>query len=265
VTNSHHAARVVRLEGGCNFRDVGGYKTRDGRTTRHGRVYRAGVLTYFTADDHAILNRLGVRAICDLRRDDERTREPTRWPDASVQGLAWGDSENMPTIRGMYAKYPEGAASMRRAMLDLYSALPAWMGPRIAGLCQSIASGQLPMVVHCAAGKDRTGVAIAVLLDALGVDRETIVNDYLLTNEVGSFEQFIATRVDSHLGLADAHRPLFSMPEDIRKVLFAADASYLAAALARIDQEFGGTESYLTNYVGIDAATQTAIRRALLD
>jgi protein-tyrosine phosphatase len=66
--------RILNLEGGCNFRDLGGYRTRDGREIKWGRVFRTGVLSYFTAADHEHLNRLGVRAICDLRRADERER-----------------------------------------------------------------------------------------------------------------------------------------------------------------------------------------------
>ena len=92
--------RVVELEGGCNFRDIGGYTTQSGQSVRWGRVYRTAVLSYFTDNDHAPLLDLGVRAICDLRRGDEREREPTRWPDASVRPVAWRDDASMPTIRG---------------------------------------------------------------------------------------------------------------------------------------------------------------------
>ncbi|HEX2493318.1 MAG TPA: tyrosine-protein phosphatase, partial [Steroidobacter sp.] len=87
------AGRVLAFEGGCNFRDVGGYRTHDGGQVRWGKVFRTGVLSYFTVNDHAALLRLGVRAICDLRRAEEREREPTRWPDADAQALYWEDGE----------------------------------------------------------------------------------------------------------------------------------------------------------------------------
>jgi protein-tyrosine phosphatase len=120
------------------------------------------------------------------------------------------------------------------------------------------------VVIHCAAGKDRTGVAIAVLLSALGVRRETIIEDYLLTNDAGNFEQFIATRKESHLGLADAHQPILSMPEDMRRKLFAADEAYLQAAFERIDSEYGDLEHFLKTYVRIDDQTLTKVRAQLL-
>ena len=257
--------RLLALEGGCNFRDIGGYATADGQTVRWGQVYRAGVLTYFTAADHGPLQRLGVRTICDLRRDEERHREPGRWPDAAANSLFWSDDENMPTVRGFAAKRPNTAAGMREALIDVYRALPAWMGPRIRGLFESVAAGRAPVVVHCAAGKDRTGVAIAVLLSALGVARPAILEDYLLTNEAGNFEAFIRSRSDSHLGLADAHSPLLSKPDDVRKVLFAADADYLEAAHRQIDTVHGGLNAYLRNVVGLSEQTIDNVRRVLLE
>lgn len=257
-------SRVLSLEGGCNFRDIGGYVTADGRSVRWGQVYRTGVLSYFNDNDRPSLMRLGVRAICDLRRSEEREREPTRWPDATVQSLSWGDSTNIPTVRGFAAGRPRTAEGMREAMIELYRALPVWMGPRIRGLFECVATDQTPVVVHCAAGKDRTGVAIAVLLGALGVDRRTITEDYLLTNDAGNFEQFILTRKESHLGLADAHQPLLSMPEEMRRSLFVADAAYLEAAFAHIDAEHGGVERYLSTSVQLEAGTLAKVRARLL-
>lgn len=256
--------RQLMLEGGCNFRDIGGYVAADGRAVQWGKVYRTGVLTYFTAADNEILTRLGVRAICDLRRADERAHEPTRWPDAATAALSWADGDNMPTIRAFAARHPNTAAGMHRAMVDLYRALPLWLGARIQGLFQCVANDELPVIVHCAAGKDRTGIAVAVLLSALGVGTATIVEDYLLTNDAGNFEEFLRSQRDARLGLADAHHPLMALPTDVRKVLFAADADYLQAAMEQIDQIHGGVDAYLRDVVKIDTATIDKVRETLL-
>jgi protein-tyrosine phosphatase len=257
--------RVLALEGGCNFRDIGGYRTDGNRMVRWGRVYRTGVLSYFTQKDRHALLRLGVHAICDLRRAEEREREPTRWPDSAAQALQWDDGHTTPTIRAFAANRPPTAAGMFDAMVDLYRALPAWMGGRIGGMFECLANAKAPLVVHCAAGKDRTGVAIAVLLRSLGVPTETIFEDYLLTNNAGNFEQFIRTRHAAHLGLADAHHPLLAMPEDVRRVLFSADASFLEAALEQIDALPGGLDGYLEQTARVTPATLERVRDLMVE
>ncbi len=256
--------RILCFEGGCNFRDVGGYRTHDARTVRWGMVYRTGVLTYFTENDHHALRGLGVRAICDLRRADERDREPTRWPDEQAQALCFSDGVDMPTIRALAAQQPSTAAGMFNAMVELYRLLPDWMGERIAGLFRCLAHGQAPLVVHCAAGKDRTGVAVAVLLRALGVPRDTVFEDYLLTNHSASFEAFLRTRSNAQLGLTDIHHPLLSMPPDVRDVLFSAEEAFLDAALNEIEARHGGVDRYLT-HVGADREVLARVRETMLE
>jgi protein-tyrosine phosphatase len=256
--------RLVSLEGGVNFRDIGGYRAGT-HTVQWGKVFRAGVLCYFTPNDHVTIGNLEIRAICDLRRAEERAREPTKWPNSIAAGLSWEDGTTMPTIRGFAASRPKTAAGMRDSMLELYRALPTWMAPRIHGLFECIASDRVPLVVHCAAGKDRTGVAIAVLLAALGVDERTIIEDYLLTNDVGNFERFIEARKDSHLGLTDAHQPLLSMPQEMRDALFVADADYLHMALTEIQNTYGDLEGYLKACVRLDDRTIARVRKSLLE
>ena len=138
--------RVLSFEGGCNFRDIGGYRAQDGRMVRWGQVYRTGLLTYFTERDHEPLMTLKVRAICDLRRAEEREREPSRWPDSAADALYWHDGAVMPTIRKLAVGRPVTAAGMFDVMTDLYRALPAWMGGRIGGMFQCIAHGKVPVV-----------------------------------------------------------------------------------------------------------------------
>jgi len=261
---SSERPRLLNFEGGCNFRDIGGYRTHSGRTVRWGKVYRTGVLAYFTSNDHPDLLKLGVRAICDLRRKDEREREPTRWPDPRARALAWHDGEGAPTIRSYAAERPHTAAGMHDSMIELYRALPVWMAARIRGMFESIAADESPLIVHCAAGKDRTGLAIAVLLRALDVPHDTVIEDYLLTNTSGDFERFIRSRLDAQLGLTDAHSPLLAMPPEMRRVLFSADETFLNAAFEVIE-ELGGFDAYLERVVQTSAHVRAKLHDVLLE
>jgi protein-tyrosine phosphatase len=259
-------ARILSLQGGCNFRDLGGYRTRHGRQVAWGKVFRTGVLSYLTDDDHTRLNTLRVRSICDLRRAEERTREPTRWPSGDTQHLHWEDGTAPPSIRALAAQYqhPFTAAGMHATMLDLYRELPNWMVPRLRGMFDRVTNNDVPMVVHCAAGKDRTGIAIALLLAVLDVPYDIIVEDYLLTNTAGDFEQFILDQHNAQLGLAMNSHPLLEMPTDIRRVIFSADAAYLHSAFERIESDHGSTDAFLENVIGVDAGQREKIRDRLL-
>jgi protein-tyrosine phosphatase len=254
----------LNFSGGCNFRDIGGYGTQGGQTIRWGKVYRTGVLSYFTQDDAQHLIKLNVRTICDLRRAEERAREPTKWPDTTTVHLNWDDGPAPTQIRDFAARHPSNGAGMHAAMIEFYRALPLWMAPRLGAIFSQVAQDRAPLIVHCAAGKDRTGIAIALLLSVLGVPEDTIVADYLLTNEAVDLVQFALTNHQAQLGIAVNRHPLLTLPEDVRRVIFSAHADYLHAAFEQINGDHGNTERFLETKAGVDSAMRQRIREVLL-
>jgi protein-tyrosine phosphatase len=152
---------------------------------------------------------------------------------------------------------------MHAAMIDLYRELPEWMTPRLRGFFSRISQGEVPVLVHCAAGKDRTGIAIALLLTVLDVLHETIIEDYLLTNTCDIL-QFTLTQYQAQLGVAAGDHPLLSMPYDIRRVLFAAHVDYLNAAFDQMARDHGDVLEYLRKEIGVDDGMRLKMQTALL-
>jgi protein-tyrosine phosphatase len=148
-------------------------------------------------------------------------------------------------------------------MMDLYRVLPAWMAPRLRGIFSRIAQGEVPILVHCAAGKDRTGIAIALLLTVLDVPHETIIADYLLTNTCDILE-FTLQQYQTQSDVSSGDHPLLTMPDDIRRVLFAAHHDYLQAAFDQMARDHGDTHEFIRQGIGVDDAMRSQVRAALL-
>ena len=176
--------RVLPLQGGRNFRDLGGYRTADGRSVKWGLLYRSGQMHDLTAADYTYLQKRGIRTVCDFRDTGERTREPTLWPAGQRPKVLSDDY----TLDVSAMKLPGDPAGWTReqvvtAMTATYPQLLDQFNGQYARMFAELLAGDVPLAFHCTAGKDRTGVAAALLLTALGVPRTTVVEDYLLSNQ----------------------------------------------------------------------------------
>jgi len=233
---------------------MGGYPTRFGRPVRWGRVYRAGELVRITDRDVATLDSLRLRVIYDLRTSGERERRPARPWGAAVRRLSrdyMHSGADLPSATGGTSPTRD---RMRHTMLTLYRNLPFDQADAFRLLLREIAAGELPLLFNCAGGKDRTGVFAALLLDLLGVAREDVVADYLLSNDYldGGRKRFL-----DHYG-RDAVDPAAWEP------LLVVDAEYLDATFAEIDARHGGTNNYVA-WLGLTEANVAAIRNHLLE
>ena len=248
----------LRLESAFNLRDFGGYATADGRMVRRGMLYRSGTMALLSDADAAHLRSLGIRAICDFRRGNERTAEPTLWHGAEVDYFCRDYSESSGLLGEMLKRTDATAEDMRQAMLSLYRVIPVDHAASYRAMFAQIANGRVPILINCSAGKDRTGVGAALILAALGVPRETIVADYLLTNEHADWNWLLAQR-NTLVARARRVRP------EVLEPLLTVDVAYLDALFAVLDERHGGVDGYLTETLGVDEAAREALRARLLD
>jgi protein-tyrosine phosphatase len=213
-----HPDRVVGLEAAHNFRDLGGYPARGGATTRWGRLFRADGLQRLTAADLDTLRSLGLRTVVDLRS----TGEIERWgafPVASVQL----DLVHHPVIDRTWDHDPDDQRGDREFLVAAYRQMLAVGAPRFALAIEELARpGALPAVFHCAAGKDRTGLLAALILESLGVPRSVVLADYELTVQgMQRLRTWLeVNHPDLAAGLADAPSAfLAALPEALDEVL----------------------------------------------
>ncbi len=254
-----------------NFRDLGGYETTDGRWVRWNRIYRSNDLSTLTRSDLEDLGHLGVRLVCDLRSESERLAKPDREVEVDAQTRSAGargtEWLNLPVVQKgvdpslMREKIRTGgitALGVRGLMRQAYRDFVTEHSGEWAVMLRRIAKPEsLPTVLHCTAGKDRTGFASALILLSLGVSEETVFEDYLLTNQ---YREAFHRRVLRWV-------PLYSLfrtdPEDLLPLL-EARPEYLRVSLDTIDELYGSLDAYLEQALGVTPARRAALRANLL-
>jgi protein tyrosine/serine phosphatase len=212
-------ARLLPLVGAYNFRDLGGYPTTDGRSTRWGRLFRSDTLQELTSQDLQLLREIGLASVIDLRTANEIERtgrgvlrsEPVKYVNFSVLPDAGGE---------------------RQAATALVESFGVIADP-----------DSYPLVFHCQAGKDRTGVLAALVLGCLGVERSAIVDDYVLT----------ATRMDLILGRLRRDPQYADRFDELPPSVFVVEASTMEGFLDGLDERFGGARKWALG-VGVTEA-----------
>ena len=235
------------LDGASNFRDLGGYPTVDKRVVRVGMVYRSGALHALTHADHERLRTLGVRVAIDLRPPEEQAAEPTNAPFLRIVPV--------PLMRGERTSDPSALANGEGYLRDRYSEIVLDRAPDIGTVFQELSCADgLPAVIHCAAGKDRTGVVSALLLLSLGVDEPTVLDDYELTSKYAA-----ATRVQEMSSKLSGS----GLPPAVVAGLLGTSRSALADAIEALRQAHGTVEDYLVGAAGVSQADLTRLRGRL--
>jgi protein-tyrosine phosphatase len=256
------AERVLPLEGAHNFRDLGGYAAADGRRLRWGRLFRSDDISKLSDADLAYLSRLGLRLVCDFRSDAERGDAPDRLPVPAPETafLPIADPKVDPlALRERILSGNLGDMDFANLLIEGNKSYASQFAPQYRAMFARIGSAQgVPALLHCTAGKDRTGFGSALVLLALGVPEQTVYDDYLLTNAT------TASRTERVLWLIRLRS--FGRADVGRlRPLFEARREYLAAALDEVKQSYGDFDRYLSDALGVDAAKRDALRASLLE
>jgi protein-tyrosine phosphatase len=220
--------RLLDWEGGLNARDLGGYATGDGRETRWGAVVRSAALGGLTEAGRAALAGYGVRAIVDLRLPGELDREPNPFAEPGDHGIAY---TNVSFIDPAAAP-PEEVTTLAEDYLGMLDRYRGGVADVMAAVADAPEGGVL---IHCAAGKDRTGLIAALLLGLVGVPAATIADDYALTAEL------LRSRELEWL----EHGPGERAEREAMVARFAPTAEVMLEVLAGLAERWGGVEPYL--------------------
>lgn len=237
--------RLLPLQGGVNFRDFGGYPTLDGRRVKWNRLFRSGRLSDLTDRDIEYLSGLDIVYCCDFRGQSERRKEPSRLPDnaqVTALGIDPGKMES-------YVK-PEPGKSISIQCIDdmmrgIYVELASSHADEFSGMFRRLFELEHgAMLIHCSAGKDRTGFGAALLLSALGVPREFVVEDYLLSGRYFVPEQQVSQFSARYGGGMDRASVLAML--DVK-------AEYILGALNYMEDSHETIERYLEQRLSVSA------------
>ena len=243
-----------------NTRDIGGYRTTDGRWVRMGRVFRSAQLDAVSDEDYDVLQSLGLNLICDLRTGDERTRAPSRLPEGADVLVANVNGDGPDGLGGQLGDTSDIAALLAERtgeeILDLSNRAYVTSAPARTAYGTLFARladpASLPTLIHCTSGKDRTGWASAALLTLLGVPEDMVMFDYMRSNRaLTPRNRAILASAPPELG--EAMIPLLTAREE-----------YLRAAFEEVTSTYGNIEGYFKEGLGLSEETIAALKANFL-
>jgi len=244
-------ARRLALEGAYNFRDLGGMRTTNGKTVQWGQVFRSDTLTHLTSADYTRVNAMGISLVCDLRTRQERKTDPTEWQDGSPLFVLAPVSENdkgasqngslMDALRSGKTTVEEG----RTLFEQFYNRMVFDSAPKFGAVLRAIETSDRPSLFHCTGGRDRTGITAALLLHILGIPKETIISDYVLSTRY----------LNEHL---TEQARLFTEVTELQP-------RYIEAVFKAIDQRYGSFDRYRREALHFTDADVAAVKIRLLE
>ena len=243
-----HPDRSLKLSGASNFRDLGGYGGTDGRAVKWRHLFRSDHLASLTPQDEQALAALGVVRAFDFRGLGERAAVPYHWSGMTQHSLPIEPTVVQRMKDLIVAGHEITPAETVELMQQTYLAFVHDNAARFASLFEHLLQNDQPLVFHCTAGKDRTGFAAALILLALGVPRDVVMQDYLLTNDLYRMPTLNTSKT----------------PQEVLNVLWRVQEAFLDAALQAVDADYGGVDAYLTDELGVGTKERARLNELYL-
>ena len=259
-------SRLLNLKGGRNFRDLGGYKTREGKTVKWGKLYRSGALHNLDAQDYAVLQELEIQTVVDFRGNSERDSELTQWQAGDINHLTWDYQLEFDgaAFKEMIVAGRVSEQDMEQAMAGMYPGLLNQQKPHFKAMFAELSSNATPLLFHCTAGKDRTGIAAALILHALGVDEDVIMADYVLSEQILRPEDLMGKHDDKSQKPDPAMEMLARLPKPAIGALMGTRESYLNAAFDEMVAQSGSIDAFIREELGVTDAQIKQLKANLL-
>jgi protein-tyrosine phosphatase len=250
ISQDDLSQRHIPLKGATNFRDLGGYVGHEGRLVQWRKIFRSDHLAFLNDQDLSELKTLGIQTSLDFRGEKESQAQAYAWPDIKRHSL----SIEPTVVQRLQSQHlmgrPLSAADALDAMQTTYRDFVRLDSHRFAQMFDHLLTTSKPLLIHCTAGKDRTGLAGALILSALGVSEEDIWKDYLLTNQLYK---------RNSTGTSTS-----TLSPEVLKIVWEVQPSFLEAALEVIQSEHGGMPNYLATQLGLTPAAQQKLRQLYL-
>jgi protein-tyrosine phosphatase len=246
-------SRLLNLEGASNFRDLGGYETQDGMKLKYGLIYRSDSLSYLTDSDIKKIQKIGIKTVCDFRSDVEAEENPSPFTALSsptlrhlpIKTLGKQDLKDLSTREGVTSQ------ELADELQEHYVLYVNQHKEKYRDFINTVAHGDIPLVFHCFAGKDRTGYGSLLLLSLMGVRKEAIIEDYLLTNDFYKGPVISEDWRDSR--------------SEILKPLFEARVDYINAAFNEIYSRHKKVEDFILNELYVSSKTIDTMKSKILE
>ncbi|MEO0907060.1 MAG: tyrosine-protein phosphatase [Pseudomonadota bacterium] len=263
------AVRLLPLEGGRNFRDLGGYTTEDGRTVKWGRVFRSGAMDGLTAGDYKYLSDLGITTLCDFRDADERAAAPTKWAAGAVDYMTFAppleENEEDNPMFAAFSKPDSTPEDVRAAMAAGYPGILINEDEGYTAMFDQLAAGRIPLAFNCSAGKDRAGTAAALILTALGVPRDQVVSDYALSDDYVDYMGDFLSPEAQEKGKDGPYAFLYKIPAEMVAPLMESNPIYIETTFDAMAVKHGSALAYIQAEFDVTDTELEQIRTLLLD